>query len=91
MISSEGQASLVDGGQQQWQHRFQPGETGRGIFPVFFGQGVRGMVGGKTVDHIQVFPQGFHILFGRQARAHFAAPGMTMRRWREYHPCVRNR
>ena len=76
----QGQAALVDGGEQQRQGGFQAGETGRRVGAVFLGKGVRGMVGGKAVDHVQVVPQGLLVFGGSQARAHFSAPAAGDRR-----------
>ena len=51
----------------------RPGNPGGGLSPVLFLEGVRGVVGGEAVDHIQVFPQRIHILLGGQARADFGS------------------
>ena len=75
----QGQPALVDRGQQQRQGGLQAGEAGRRVGAVFFRQGVRGVVGGKAVDHLQVVPQRLPVGRGRQARAHFAAPAAQAR------------
>ncbi len=52
----QGQTSFMDRGEQQRQGGLQARETRRRLRPVLLGQGVRRMIGGKTVDHRHVLP-----------------------------------
>ena len=51
---------------QQRERCFQAGESGGRIGPVLLGEGVRGVIGGKTVDHVEVVPQRPSIVGGPQ-------------------------
>ncbi|MBK6432273.1 hypothetical protein [Candidatus Amarolinea dominans] len=53
----EGQAAFMHRGEQQGQHGLQAGHAGRRLGAGLFSRGVRRVIGGKTVNDIQVRPE----------------------------------
>ena len=65
----------MDCAEQQRQSGLQTWKAGRRVGTVFLLQGVRGVVAGKAIDHLQVLPQS-SLVGGRcQGRLYLLRPG----------------
>ncbi len=69
----------MDGGEHEGQHGLQAGHAGRRMLAFFFGDGVRGVVGGDAVHHVQVGPQRVAVGGGAQGGFHVPERPQSLR------------